>query len=293
MRTGPFAQDNVIAMLNNYYVPIYVAEEDFDNLGALPADEKTEIRRIVNEAHAAKMRVGSVAVYIAGPDGKILDGLRVPQLYEPPQNTVDLLQRNIDRLKVKEGKPLVKATPQSVPPKADADELVLHVAAREDNQKNAWQSYPAENWLRFTKAEWSKFLPAGGAKAYDVDPAVAKKLLTHFYPGTEDTHSDQVDRNVIETATISAKVLSPTKIQLEATLKMLRPFYPGHPEHKPVPVEATALGFVEVESSRIKEFKVVTEKATFGGKGFAVAAWTVKEMKNENARTVPDSRNPR
>jgi hypothetical protein len=293
MRTGPFAQDNVIRMLNNCYVSLYVAEEDFDSNGKLPADEKAEIRRIVNEAHEAKMRVGSVCIYIAGPDGKILDGLKVPQLYDPPQNTIDLLQRTIDKLKVKEGKPLVKPTAQSVPPKADADALVLHVAVREDNQKHSWQSYPAEDWLTFPKAEWSKFLPSGGARSYEVDPAVAKKLLTHFYPGTEDTHSDQVDRNVIETATIQAKVLSPSRIQLEGTLKMTRPFYPNHPEHKPVPVVATVLGFVEVDGGKIRSFKVATEKATFGGKGFGAAAWTVKEKANENVRPAADSRDSR
>jgi len=293
MRTGPFAMDNVIRMLNNSYVSLYVADEDFDSKGKLPEDEKAEIRRIVNEAHEAKMRVGSVCIYIAGPDGKILDGLKVPQLYEPVQNTVDLLQRNIDKLKVKEGKPLVKPIPQSVPPKAEADALVLHVAVREDNQKQSWQSYPAENWLTFSKAEWSTFLPAAGAKSYEVDAAIAKKLLTHFYPGTEDTHSDQIDRNVVETATIQAKVLSLSQIRLEGTLKMRRPFYPGHPEHQPVPVEATALGFLEIDGARIKGFKMATEKASFGKKGFGAAAWSVKEKSNESSRAVPDSRDSR
>ncbi len=277
MRTGPFAMDNVIALLNSYYVPFYVANEDWVGSGKLPADEKAEIRRIVNEAHEARMNVGSVCAYIASPEGKAIDGLRVPQLYEPMKNTVDLLQRTIDKLKLKEGKPLLKPTAQSVPPKVEPDTLVLHVVVREDNQKQSWQSYPAEDWLTFSKAEWSTFLPTGGAKSYAVDAAVAKKLLTHFYPGTEDTHSDQVDRNVIETATIRARVLSSSQIQLEGTLKMKRPFYPGHPEHQPVPVEATAFGFLEIDGARIKGFKMATEKASFGKKGFGAAAWTVKE----------------
>jgi hypothetical protein len=144
--------DEVIQRLNSYYVPYYVANEDWGSGGKLPADEKAEVRRIVSEAHGAKLRVGAVALYIAGPDGKILDGLRVPQLYEPPKNTIDLLQRTIDRLKLKEGKPVVKPTAQSVAPKAEGDALVLHVVAREDNQRQSWQSYPAENWLVFTKA---------------------------------------------------------------------------------------------------------------------------------------------
>ena len=266
-------------MLNNFYVPFYVADEDFAGSGKLPPDEKAEIQRIVGEAHQAKMRVGDVCIYVAGPDGKAVDGLKVPQLYLPPQNTVDLLQRNIDRFKVKEGKPLVKPTAQSTPPKADADALVLHVTAREDNQAQSWQSYPAENWLIFTKAEWSKLLPTGGAKTYEVDSAVAKKLLTHFYPGTEDTHSDQVDRNVIEKAILQARVISSSQIQLEGTLKMSRPFYPGHPEHQAVPVEATAVGYVGIEGGKIVSFRMATEKATFGKKSFGVAVTGGKERK--------------
>lgn len=275
MRAGPFAMDNVIGMLNKFYVPFYVANEDWMGPGKLPADEKREIQRIVHEAHAANLRVGSVSMYITGPDGKILDGLRVPQAYTPVKNTVDLLQKTIDKLQVKEGKLLVKPAPQSAPPKADADALVLHVVVREDNQAQSWQRYPAENWLVFPKADWSKFLPPAGAKTWDVDAAVARKLLTFFYPGTEDTMSNQVDRNVIETASIQGAVVSNggkrSLIRLDASLKMQRPFYPGHPEHKAVPLEAKAVGYVEIESSRILSFRMATESGTFGAKKFGVA----------------------
>jgi hypothetical protein len=283
MRTGPFAMDSVIGLLNRFYVPFYVANEDWNGGGKLPPEDKREIQRIVHEAHAARMRAGSVCIYIAGPDGKIIDALRVPQAYEPVQNTVDLLQRTIDTLKVKEGKPLVPPSPQSTAPKAEADVLVLHVMVREENQKNQWQSYPAENWLLIPKADWSKFIPPAGSKAWEVDPAVAKRLLTFFYPGTEDTHSNQVDRNVIEKATIQASVRSEsgtkTLIRLDATLKMDRPFYPGHPEHKPVPVEARAVGYVEVASSKIISFRMATEQATFGGKKFGAAVESPKGEK--------------
>ena len=283
MRTGPFAMDTIISLLNRYYVSFYVANEDWTGTGKLPAEDKREIQRIVHEAHEAKMRCGSVSMYIASPDGKAIDALRVPQAYEPVQNTVDLLQRTIDKLKVKEGKPLVKPAPQSVPPKAEPDSLVLHVIVREDNQKQSWQSYPAENWLVIPKADWSKFLPPAGSRKWEVDPAVSKRLLTFFYPGTEDTHSNQVDRNVIEKATIQATVQSDggakTLIRLDATLKMDRPFYPGHPEHKAVPLEARAVGYVEVVSSKIVSFRMATEQATFGGKKFGVAVENPKGEK--------------
>jgi hypothetical protein len=70
---------------------------------------------------------------------------------------------------------------------------------------------------------------------------------------------------------------------------MTRPFYPGRPEHKPVRVEATALGFLEIDGARIRGFKMATGKASFGGKGFGAAAWTVKEKANESTRPGPGS----
>ena len=269
-------------MINNYFVPVYVANEDLGRNGKLPAEEKTEVRRIYTEAANAGWNVGSVCVYIAGPDGRALDALKVPEVTSS-KTAIALLQKTIDRLKLKEGKVLVKPTAQSVAPKAEPDALILHVVVRE-NHAARWQPYPAENWLTFTKAEWTKFLPppAGGSPStplgtgWDVDPAVARKLLTFFYPGTEDTHSNQIDRNVIEKATISAKAVSGRTVRLEAVLKMTRPFYPGHPEHKPVSVEATAIGFVEIDPSKssIRSFRMTTEQARFGGKDISVAVST-------------------
>ena len=279
MRAVPFAMDDVISMLNRYYVPIYVANEDvWGKSSKMLPEEQREVMRIKNEAAEAKKNFGDVCVYIAGPDGRTIDALKVPELYEPPQNTVNLLQRNIDRLKLKEGKPLVKPTPQSVPPKVDADAVVLHVVVREDNQAHSWQPYPGENWVTFTKAEWTKFLPpSSGAKSWDVDPAVSKKLLTFWYPGTEDSHSDQVDRNVIEKATIQAK-LHPgdgrwERIELVATLRMGRRFYPGKLDMQATPLEANAWGMLEVNSSKpeIKSFRMATESASWGGKKIGVS----------------------
>jgi hypothetical protein len=280
MRAVPFAMDNVISMLNRFYVPVYVANEDVYATGAgkMTAEEKGQVLRIKNEAGTARMRFGDVCVYIAGPDGKTIDALKVPELYEPPQNTVDLLQRTIDRLKLKEGKPLVKPAPQSVAPKSDADSLVLHIVVREDNQAHSWQHYPAENWIAFSKAEWAKFLPPPGAPSWEVDPAVAKKLLTFFYPGTEDSHSDQVDRNVIERASLQAKVLpgdgKGTRVELVGTLKMGRRFYPGKLDMAATPLEASAWGILEIGAGKpeIKSFRLATESASYGGKKFGASA---------------------
>jgi hypothetical protein len=277
MRAVPFAMDQVITLLNRFYVSVYVANEDVDGGNKLSPEEKSAVHRIKGEAGQARMNFGDVCVYIAGPDGKTLDALKVPELYEPPQNTVNLLQRNIDRLKLKEGKPLVEPAPQSVAPRAEADALVLHVVVREDNQARSWQQYPAENWIVFSKSEWMKFLPSAGAKSYEVDAAVSKKLLTFFYPGTEDSHSDQVDRNVIERASIQARVMpsdgKTTRVELEATLRMGRRFYPGKLDMKATPLEASAWGLLEMDPSKpeIKSFRMATESANYGPKKFGVS----------------------
>jgi hypothetical protein len=70
MRAGPLSSPEVIDLLNHYFVPVFVSMEDYEDGGAAPAAEKAEYWRIYHAAHAAKMSVGSVHVYILSPAGE-------------------------------------------------------------------------------------------------------------------------------------------------------------------------------------------------------------------------------
>ena len=79
MRAGPLSDEKVVSLLNSYFVPVYVSNDDYDDKGPAPAAEKVERRRIMMEARQANLSVGTVCVYLLGPDGKVIDTCRVPQ----------------------------------------------------------------------------------------------------------------------------------------------------------------------------------------------------------------------
>src|SRR4029079_11840911 len=79
MRAGPLSNTNIIGLLNAYFVPVYVVNEDYSRTGTAPREEKTELQAIFKAGHEAKKSVGSVHVYILKPNGEFLDSLHVAE----------------------------------------------------------------------------------------------------------------------------------------------------------------------------------------------------------------------
>src|SRR5262249_23103768 len=129
MRASSLSNEKVISLLNRYFVSVYVSNEDFRGEGGAPAEERKELQRIYHEALKAKLSAGTVHAYVLSPDGHAIDSRHVAQGYKIEEMTA-MLEKTIARLKVAEGKPLVTPVPQSRPPKADADSLVLHLISR-------------------------------------------------------------------------------------------------------------------------------------------------------------------
>ncbi len=224
------------------------------------------------------MSAGSVCVYIVAADGTVTDSKTVPDT----KKVLSMLEGAIEKFQLKEGPALVKPAPQSARPPAGPDALALHLSAPYDVRQGSWQGFPAETWLVLEKAEWLMLLPAGpreSGASWDIDPEVATRLLNHFYPATEDTRGDQIDRNQIETASLKATVESVregrTRARIDGVFSMKRPFYPGHPEHKPVQIDATIVGLLEFDRSAPPSLRLVTETATFNKAKFGVALRSV------------------
>ena len=143
-------------------MPVYASNEDYAADGCAPAEDKAEYRRIYLETLKAKRTAGTVHVYIVAPDGKAFDSMHVADASKIEKLT-ELLESTIQRLKVAEGKQLVKPAVQSKAPKSKEGELVLHVVSRPTVKKGgefvphitklgqsnnaSWGAYPAENWL--------------------------------------------------------------------------------------------------------------------------------------------------
>jgi hypothetical protein len=150
----------VIEILNQNFVSVYVANEDYGAAeGVAGPEERRELQRIRHEGYAKKLSVGTVHAYVLTPDGHAHDSLHIASAVQIPATLV-MLERAIQRFKPTPGKPVVPPEPQSVPPSAPDDALILHLVPR-GNDRGAWGQFPAENWIVLTRERWSKLVPAG------------------------------------------------------------------------------------------------------------------------------------
>jgi hypothetical protein len=294
LRASSLSNAKIIALLNGQFVPVFARNADYRDAkkgnaqdGAAPAAEKAEYFRIFQEAGKAKLSTGSVHVYLLNPDGHPIDSLHVANATKPDR-LLEVLERTVKKLNVKPGEPLLKPAPKSVAPPAEKDALVLHLTARYLTRKgddyvrmqpvlgtdrsSQWSALPSEDWITLSRADWTKLLPAKEAHAGDSwrwDKDVAKKLLDHFYPPTENT---DVRKNRIDQQALKATVLSikdgVVRARIDGNFKMKHPFY-----HKDTNefIEANLIGFMDfdLDRSKIRSLRLVTDRATYGGEGSA------------------------
>jgi hypothetical protein len=275
MRAGPLSNPEVIKLLNAHFVPVYAVNEDYRGNGPQPKAEREEFTRIYREALDAKMSAGTVHVYITSPDGKAVDSMHVAEAAKT-EKLLATLKRNIARFDLEPGKTLVKPKPQSIAPPGIADDAaVFHLVSRALGGGGSWGGV-VENWIVFNRAEWSKFLPSETAalnSEWEIDPKVSAKLLTHFYPSTEN---NDVTKNVFEGQRLGAKLISVDAekstaiVKVVGSLKMKHTFY--HKADNNV-AEAEVLGFVKVDraAGKLLEFNLTTTEASYAGGKFGIA----------------------
>jgi hypothetical protein len=257
----------VISLLNHYFLPVYSSNEETDRTGKAAAAEKAEINRIYQEQLRSTGVVGNVFVYILSPDGHPVDGLDIGRATQPPI-VIQRLERTVRTLNLAPGEPVVNPVRGPAPPACLPDSLVLHLVAR-GFRNGSWREFPGENWIVLTHSEWTRLLPAVAVRAgtsWNLDKDLTTKLLTGFYPPTEDTTSSE--RNRFDQESLTATMLSAqkgiTRVRIEGSLNMKRTFYPNHADNNFV--NAALLGFMDFETDRprIDMLKLVTTKATYG-----------------------------
>ncbi len=265
MRAGPLSNTNIIGLLNQYFIPAYVVNEDYSRKGAAPAEEKAELQSIFKEGHAAKRSVGSVHVYILNADGKLIDSMHVAEAAKPKVLTA-MLQKVVAELKLKPAPPVAKIQPQSAPLACEEGSLLLHLVSRSVDGKGAWSEFPVENWVELTPEEQK------GLVAEQPDHNVLKKILTHFYPATEN---NDVSKNRFEQLSATSKRVG-SQLQLSGRFKMAHSFY--HKDDGKF-VEAEFVGFAEHDrdTGKITNLQLTTRDARYNGGKFAVAVRSVKQ----------------
>lgn len=293
MRASSLSNPKIVDLLNRYFVPVYVSNEDYRKDGPAPAEDRAEKQRIYQEALKAKLSTGTVHAYIVAPDGHPIDSQHVATAYKVDELT-GMLERTVAKLKPTAGAPLVKPTTQSRAPKAPADALVLHLIARNVERKGdedivkrptlgqtrsaGWGSYLVEDWIVLANPEWSRLLPSGkvtAGESWELDQQTAARVLTHFYPSTENNNiaTNRIDRQALK-ATVLSVENGVVRARLDGSLRMKHPFYHKDDDNF---VDATLVGLLEFEPAgkKIRSLQLATSKATYGRTMFGVIARTV------------------
>ena len=285
LRSGSLADGRVISLLNRSFVPVYLSNEDLDPSGGALPEDRAEVMRIYHEALEKKMPAGMGSVYTVAPDGRVLGCLMVPRSHGTAP-MLDLLEQACRELQSPQGAPLQKPGPQSKPPSHSAGDFVLHVVARyvdasgaPEKQRTSWHEVPAENWLVLDPKTAAQLVPGGDVEpgsAWTVGPEISKRILTHFYPATEDPIRDDSARSRVRRAVLRARVVwvrgNLVRARLEGAVQMSRLFYRTHPEQYLLPIDAAVSGYLDFEANgRILSLKLITDRATIGPSPFAVA----------------------
>jgi len=271
MRAGPLSNTNVIGLLNHYFVPVYVVNEDYAAKGPAPAEEKAELQRIFKEGYAAKRSVGTVHVYVLGPDGHLRDSMHVAEAAKP-KVLAAILQKTVDELKVRPSAPVAKVRPQSAAPACEEGSLVLHLVSRSMDGKGAWTDFPGEDWVVLSAEDQRALLPSPSGVP---DSGSLKKLLTHFYPATEN---NDVSKNKFEqvdaTSTVVESKGGKARARLNGNFKMAHSFYHKDDGKR---VEAEFIGFADydVVTRKIVSLEMTTRDASYNGGKFAVAVRSI------------------
>lgn len=271
MRAGPLSKPEIVSTLNSYFVPVYAVNEDYRAKGAKSKEEKEAYNRIYHQALVKKLSAGTVHVYIVSPEGEVIDSAHVAEAAKTAELT-KLLQRNIQKFRVKAGEPLAKPKPQAAPPRCDEGALRLHSVARSLDGKGAWTGVPGEDWILLDRDEAVKFIPDSTDRARDhweVPRTVAEKIFTHFYPATEN---NDITKNKFQTASLRAELLDSRsgRIRLEGDFRMEHSFYHS-PDGKIA--EGNCVGYVDYDPAtrRIVGFYLVTDRATYNSGEYGVA----------------------
>jgi hypothetical protein len=270
VRAGPLSNDKVIDLLNRFYVPIYISTDDYEEHGHAPEVEKKEFVRLFGDINEAKKGMG----YVLTPEEKVNETF-VSSPAVTPEQVIAFLESGIKKLGLQPGEPLGKIAPQAPPPKADPDQLVLHLTARFIPSGAGWARMPAEDYLVLGPADWKMLLAPAKAKVgdtWDLDPELVTGLLKYFYPPSLNFFAT---KNKIEHPAMKATVVSVTngvaRVRLDSQLKMKHTFVPDKEDN--LYVEAAVVGLVDCDLAQrtIRSFQMVTDKATYATGYFGVA----------------------
>jgi hypothetical protein len=216
-----------------------------------------------------------VRAYVLSPDGHTHDMLAGSG---GTSDTLALLARAVEHFRPTPGKPVVPPARQSTAPSAPADAVTLHLVSRGDD-RGSWGEFPAENWIVLTRDDWPKLLPTGEVspgQTWELDRAVSAKILTYFYPQTEnnDARTDRIQQHALTGKVLTIKDDLVTA-RIDGFLRMQHVFYPGRKDAQPLGAEV--VGVMTFVPGKLPSLQLATTQAQHGQRPFTVAVRTVPQ----------------
>jgi hypothetical protein len=287
LRASSLSSTKVIDLLNGYFVPVSLRNQDFADEGAASADEKSEKARIYRDALKAGMHAGTVCVYLVSPDGWPMAVAPANEdLVYDPDRLAELMLLVVRQLNVVKAEPSAGPKRYSPAPRMSDETLVLHIVARYLERKGDvcvpydakavlgtkngrnWADLPSQEWVALSRPEWMSLLPRGEVRldsTWKPSEDVTAKLLRHIYPPTENT---DLKTNRVEKLVIQARVESiergVARARLDGRMRMKHPFY--HQDDNNF-VEADLVGYVRFNTDKlvVKSLRLVTDHGRYGG----------------------------
>jgi hypothetical protein len=265
MRAGPLSDDKIIKILNRYFVPFYTSYEDYEKAeGGVSKEESTVFNGLMKRFYDAKFETGLVFVYVFNANLVPLGTLHVAKA-QFPDVLEKFLSDFVSRLHITGGEPSFKPRPQSVPPPAGKDSLVLHVFIRGITIE---PKFPHEDWIVLSRDELRRLLPppSSAGHPWRLDEQVAAKFGGRLHPTLEwldnhDGYTVKIDRLNLQAAPVASS--GEFKIaRIEGKLRMLRTAFSYAPEKSHV--SANLSGYLKYNDRTVLSLEIAVQDAFYG-----------------------------
>ena len=273
MRAGPLSDDRIIKTLNTYFVPYYVTFEDYwTGTNGVPKEEAEEFQKIMAEFRKTKFSGGTVHAYVFTADRVPLGSLHVAEASKL-EVLRSFLSGFVSKLSIAPAAPSFAPRPQSVPPAAGKDSVVVHVFIR---GITIVKEFPHEDWIVFTPQDVQRLLASGSQKSettWWLDRTVAAKFGERLHPTLQwlVAEPDGSFKTRIDNLDIKATMLTSNEnvsvAKLEGKLKMLRTAYGYDPDKSTV--RANLSGYIRFKDKRILALELVVKDAFYGDGGLS------------------------
>jgi hypothetical protein len=263
MRASSLSNRDVIDLLSNYFVPVWLSTDDFE---LVPKDRKeTEAyQRYKKQAKAQGLSASTVQVYIIMPDGTLRTTLHVAKAIQG-DNLRSLLAKTVEEC-VLEPRPAGTRRPPQMRPRRRAeakDGVEFHVMARYLGPRAS--SGVAEAWIPVTAAECAQFVPRELRKdlSWSLPAETTNKIYRQFFPPLPNYTPDRsrVEESSL-TATVEAVDGDRALLRLRGTLHMKRSVTI---QERDSDIRARTSGYALVngKTRTLQELGLVTDDADF------------------------------